>query len=110
MQDITVHIDASVVILCGKIDFGFQFVEVNAGELVLSDLDYTQRGLMNVTHFTSNKLTQVGINKITLEGSDVDNTLLTGPGLHIDVAQEFAPEANSKLEIVSAGSNYVAKK
>jgi len=109
-DDITVHIDASTVLLCGKIDFEYQFVAVNADRLILIDMDYSQSGILNVTRFSTNHLVMIGVNKITSKAADLDDTRFPGPILALEVAQEFQPEPGSKMEIVSVGSRYVARK
>ncbi|MGE0525574.1 MAG: hypothetical protein AB7G93_02715 [Bdellovibrionales bacterium] len=105
-ETLTVHLDASVVVLCGKIDFGFQFVALNADLLVLTDLDYSQRGILNVTRFSTNRLLLIGLNKVTSTAAEMEDTEFPGPILNLEVAKELQSEQDGKLKILSIGTSY----
>lgn len=103
-------VTAKTIVLCGKLEtLKYQYLTVQADELILDSVDFTQIGLIGSSTFNSNKLVLMGSNKITTKGINSSMTLALTPSLEFNALKEISSNDDGKLLIMSAGSDYVAE-
>lgn len=103
-------VTAKTVVLCGKLEnLKYEFLTVQADELILDSVDFTQIGLTGSSTFNSNKLVLMGSSKITTKGINSSMTLALTPSLELNVMKEISSNEDGKLLIMSSGSDYVAE-
>lgn len=103
-------ITAKTVVLCGKLEtLKYEFLTIQADELILDSVDFTQVGSTGSSTLNANKLVLMGSSKITTKGINSSMTLVLTPSLEFNVMKEISSNNDGKLLIMSSGSDYVVE-
>ncbi len=107
-ENTVMAVSAKVIMLCGdaKDIQGYQFIQVDADELVLMNVNLIHLGMLGGLTFNMNKLMLIGANKIESNGYDLSFTASMTPTIDLKVAQEISSADNGTLLLSSTGSNY----
>lgn len=107
-ENTVLAVSAKTILLCGDLkDFHpYQFTQVDADELILSNLNFIHIGMLGGLTFNTNKLLLIGSNKIESNGIDLSFTASMTPTLDLRVAKEISSTDDGKLLLSSTGSNY----
>jgi len=103
-------VSAKLVVLCGQLEnLKFDFVTVQADELVMDSVDFTKTGWLGKTTFSANKLHLMGANKITAKGIDSSMILAPVHTIELNVMKELSSSNDGTLSVQSYGANYKAE-
>lgn len=100
-KSLKTQVKEKIILLCGKYKENYSFINIEADELILNELDMDlQQGKI---HMTSNKLTLLGQNRILMNASP---SLYARTGdIFIGVLEALHSDEEGALSLISLGKN-----